>query len=112
MAWSVTIVGVTGYVGDEVLYLLTVYPEVEASAPTAASPAGNRLGEHRPHLLSLAGRIVQPVETEILIEYDVVILALPHGASGTITVVLEELALSGGNAPLLIDRGADHRLIS
>ena len=112
MTWSVAVAGATGYAGGEVLRLLTAHPEVEVGALTAASSAGSRLGEHHPHLLSLADRIVQPTEAEILAGHDVVVLALPHGASGAITAALEELASGGSNAPLLIDCGADHRLTS
>ena len=112
MTWSVAVAGATGYAGGEVLRLLTAHPKVEVGALTAASSAGSRLGEHHPHLLSLADRIVQPTEAEILAGHDVVVLALPHGASGAITAALEELASDGSNAPLLIDCGADHRLTS
>ena len=112
MTWSVAVAGATGYAGGEVLRLLTAHPEVEVGALTAASSAGSRLGEHHPHLLSLADRIVQPTEAEILAGHDVVVLALPHGASGAVTAALEELASGGSNAPLLIDCGADHRLTS
>ena len=111
MTWTVAVAGATGYAGGEVLRLLTAHPEVEVGALTAASSAGSRLRDHHPHLLSLADRIVQPTEAEILAEHDVVVLALPHGASATITAALEELA-SGGDAPLLVDCGADHRLTS
>ena len=111
MTWSVAVAGATGYAGGEVLRLLTAHPEVEVGALTAASSAGSRIGDHHPHLLSLADRIVQPTEAEILAEHDVVVLALPHGASGAVTAALEELTSSGG-APLLIDCGADHRLTS
>ena len=70
MTWSVAVAGATGYAGGEVLRLLTAHPEVEVGALTAASSAGSRLGEHHPHLLSLADRIVQPTEAEILAEHD------------------------------------------
>ena len=78
MTWTVAVAGATGYAGGEVLRLLTAHPEVEVGALTAASSAGSRLGDHHPHLLSLADRIVQPTEAEILAEHDVVVLALPH----------------------------------
>ena len=111
MTWSVAVAGATGYAGGEILRLLTAHPEVEVGALTAASSAGSRIGDHHPHLLSLADRVVQPTEAELLAEHDVVVLALSHGASGAITAALEELTSSGGT-PLLIDCGADHRLTS
>ena len=73
MTWTVAVAGATGYAGGEVLRLLTAHPEVEVGALTAASSAGSRLGEHHPHLLSLADRIVQPTEAEILAGHDVVV---------------------------------------
>lgn len=112
MTWTVAVAGATGYAGGEVLRLLAAHPEVTIGALTAASSAGSRLGDHHPHLLSLADRIVQSTEVEVLAEHDVVVLALPHGASGAITAALEELGDRNGAAPLVIDCGADHRLTS
>ena len=111
MTWTVAVAGATGYAGGEVLRLLVNHPEVTIGALTAASSAGSRLGDHHPHLLSLADRIVQPTEAELLAQHDVVVLALPHGASGAITAAIEKLG-AGGATPLLIDCGADHRLTS
>lgn len=111
MTWTVAVAGATGYAGGEVLRLLANHPEVTIGALTAASSAGSRLGDHHPHLLSLADRIVQSTEAELLAQHDVVVLALPHGASGAITAAIEKLG-TGGATPLLIDCGADHRLTS
>ncbi|WP_315583954.1 N-acetyl-gamma-glutamyl-phosphate reductase [Actinomyces viscosus] len=112
MTWTVAVAGATGYAGGEVLRLLSAHPEVTIGALTAASSAGSRLGDHHPHLLSLADRIVQPTEAEVLAEHDVIVLALPHGASGAVTAALEKLGDRNGAAPLVIDCGADHRLTS
>lgn len=110
MTWSVAVAGATGYAGGEALRLLSGHPEVRIGALTAASSAGSLLGEHHPHLLSLADRIVQPTDAEVLAGHDVVVLALPHGASGVVTAALERLGERSGATPLLIDCGADHRL--
>lgn len=112
MTWSIAVAGATGYAGGEVLRLLVNHPEIRIGALTAASSAGSRLGDHHPHLLPLADRIVRPTEAETLAEHDVVVLALPHGASGVITAALEELGTVSGHTPVLIDCGADHRLTS
>lgn len=112
MTWKIAVAGATGYAGGEVLRLLVAHPELRIGALTAASSAGSRLGDHHPHLPSLADRIVQPTEAEVLAEHDVVVLALPHGASGAITAALEKLGAADGSTPVLIDCGADHRLTS
>lgn len=113
MTWTAAVVGATGYAGGEVLRLLAVHPDVEVGAVTANSSAGDRLGAHHPHIPSLADRPVLPTAVEHLRGHDVVVLALPHGASGALTAQIEDAVARGewgGPAPLLIDCGADHRL--
>ena len=104
---SVAVAGASGYAGGEVLRLLLAHPDVEIGALTANSSAGDPLGRHQPHLLPLADRVLEPTDAARLAEHDVVVLALPHGASGEVTAALEALA---GPTPLLLDCGADHRL--
>lgn len=99
------VTGATGYAGGEVLRLLLAHPEVEIGALTAASSAGSRFGEHQPHLVPLADRIVDETTPEVLAGHDVVFLALPHGASGAVAAQLPDDVL-------VIDCGADHRLES
>src|SRR5690625_3089814 len=104
---SVAVAGASGYAGGEVLRLLLAHPEVEIGALTANASAGDPLGKHQPHLRPLAERVLEPTEPARLAEHDVVVLALPHGASGELTDALTAL---DGPTPLLIDCGADHRL--
>lgn len=110
MTWTVAVAGATGYAGGEVLRLLANHPRLEIGALTAASSAGTLLGTHHPHLLSLAGRTVEPTDPERLAEHDIVVLALPHGASGQVTAAIEAVDASRGTSTLLVDCGADHRL--
>ncbi len=70
---------------------------------TAHRNAGDVLGAHHPHLRPLADRVLEPTEPAVLAGHDVVVLALPHGASGAIAATLP------GDV-LVIDCGADHRL--
>jgi N-acetyl-gamma-glutamyl-phosphate reductase len=107
MAVSVAVAGASGYAGGEVLRLLLAHPEVEIGALTARSSVGEPLGAHHPHLVPLAGRVLEASETERLAEHDVVVLALPHGASAELAAALEA---APGPTPLLLDCGADHRL--
>ena len=64
-------------------------------------------GAHQPHLRSLADRVLQPTGVDALAGHDVVVLALPHGASGAIAAELEAL----GDGAVVVDLGADHRLV-
>ncbi|MGB3486313.1 MAG: N-acetyl-gamma-glutamyl-phosphate reductase [Mycobacterium sp.] len=108
MPKTVALAGASGYAGGEILRLLLGHPAVadgrlEIGALTAAASAGTTLGEHHPHLLPLADRVLQPTELDVLAGHDVVFLALPHGHSGALA---EQL----GPDTLIIDCGADFRL--
>ncbi len=106
MTVSVAIAGASGYAGAEVLRLLLGHPEVEIGALTAHSNAGENVGKHHPHLRGVADRTFAPTTAEHLLGHDVVVLALPHGASGAIAAELE----AAGSPALVLDCGADHRL--
>lgn len=103
MTIRVAVAGASGYAGGEVLRLLVAHPDVHIGALTANSSAGDRLGRHQPHLCSLADRVITETTPEALADHDVVVLALPHGTSGPIAAEL-------GDAALVLDCGADHRL--
>ncbi|WP_153504723.1 N-acetyl-gamma-glutamyl-phosphate reductase [Cumulibacter manganitolerans] len=103
MTVKVAVAGASGYAGGEILRLLLGHPDVEIGTLTAASSAGSLLGEHQPHLPSLAGRTLEPTEADRLAAHDVVFLALPHGASAQIAAQLPEDVL-------IVDCGADYRL--
>ena len=103
MALRAAVAGASGYAGGEILRLLLSHPEIEIGALTANSNAGQRLGGLQPHLLPLAGRVLEATTTEALSGHDVVFLALPHGQSAA---VAEQL----GDTALIVDCGADFRL--
>ena len=103
MKVRVAVSGASGYAGGEVLRLLSAHPQVEIGAVTAHSSAGELLGAHQPHLRSLADRIIEPTDPDTLAGHDVVVLALPHGASAGVAAAL-------GDDVLVLDCGADHRL--
>ncbi|MFE4862246.1 N-acetyl-gamma-glutamyl-phosphate reductase [Streptomyces sp. NPDC056670] len=97
------VAGASGYAGGELLRLLLGHPAVEIGALTANSNAGQPLGALQPHLVPLAGRVLEATTAEVLAGHDVVFLALPHGQSAA---VAEQL----GDDVLVVDMGADFRL--
>jgi N-acetyl-gamma-glutamyl-phosphate reductase len=104
----VAVAGASGYAGGEILRLLLGHPaytdgRLAIGAVTAAASAGSTLGEHHPHLIPLAQRVVEPTEISVLSGHHVVFLALPHGHSAALA---EQL----GPQTLIIDCGADFRL--
>ncbi|WP_022881822.1 N-acetyl-gamma-glutamyl-phosphate reductase [Gryllotalpicola ginsengisoli] len=103
MTYSVAVAGASGYAGGEVLRLLAGHPDFEVRTVTASSNAGRPLSELQPHLRSLAHLTLQDTTPDILRGHEVVVLALPHGASGALT---DEL----GDDAVVVDCGADHRL--
>ncbi|GGU42696.1 N-acetyl-gamma-glutamyl-phosphate reductase [Streptomyces daghestanicus] len=103
MVVRAAVAGASGYAGGELLRLLLAHPKVEIGALTGNSNAGQRLGALQPHLLPLAGRVLEPTTPEVLAGHDVVFLALPHGQSAA---VAEQL----GPDVLVVDMGADFRL--
>jgi N-acetyl-gamma-glutamyl-phosphate reductase len=107
MTVRAAVAGASGYAGGELLRLLLTHPGVEIGALTGHSNAGRLLGGLQPHLLPLAGRVLEPTTPEVLAgqgrAHDVVFLALPHGQSAA---VAEQL----GDEVLVVDMGADFRL--
>jgi N-acetyl-gamma-glutamyl-phosphate reductase len=101
---SIAVAGASGYAGGEVLRLALQHPEFEVGAVTAHANAGGLLGQHHPQLIDLADRVMEPTTATAVDGHDVVVLALPHGQSH---------ALAAGMSPdaLVVDCGADHRLI-
>lgn len=100
---SVAVAGASGYAGGELLRLLLAHPEVEIGAVTASSNAGSVLGVVHPHLVPLAGRVLEETVPETLAGHDVVVLTLPHGHSGALAARLP------GDV-VVLDCGADFRL--
>lgn len=105
MPFSVAVSGASGYAGGEILRILAAHPDVEIRTVTAHANAGQPLIDHQPHLRSLAHLTLLPTTPEVLAGHDIVFLALPHGQSGQYTEALAD-------TPLVIDAGADHRLVS
>ena len=105
MSISVAVSGASGYVGGEILRVFSAHPDVRFGALTAHSSVGDTLGMHQPHLRDLTDRVLVDTTAENLAGHDVVVLALPHGASAAIAAQLPP-------ETLVLDCGADHRLAS
>ncbi|MDH2444962.1 N-acetyl-gamma-glutamyl-phosphate reductase [Amnibacterium sp. CER49] len=104
MGFRVAVAGASGYAGGELLRLLARHPDLSVTAVTGHSSAGRRLGEVQPHLRTYADLVLQETTPEALRDADVVLLALPHGQSGALADALPDVRL-------VVDAGADHRLI-
>jgi N-acetyl-gamma-glutamyl-phosphate reductase len=103
MTLTAAVAGASGYAGGELLRLLLGHPAFRIGAVTAATNAGTLLGEHQPHLVALADRVLQPTTPQVLAGHDLVFLALPHGASAEVAAALPPDVV-------VVDCGADHRL--
>jgi len=103
--YSVAVVGAAGYAGGEFLRLASAHPNLEIGALTGLEGEESDLARVHPHLRSLADRQVVATTSEALAGHDVVVLAVPHGVSG-------EIAKQLPPEVLVLDLGADHRLIS
>ena len=102
--YSVAVAGASGYAGSEMIRLLAAHPAFQVCTVTGHGSAGRLLGEFSPNLPeSLASMQIQDTDPEILAGHDLVVLALPHGASGSLAEQLDPQSL-------MVDLGADHRL--
>lgn len=96
------VVGASGYTGGELLRLLLGHPQATVVACGAQRRVGERVTSVHPGLIELAGMQFVDCATALATECDVVFLALPHGASGTLTLP----------PAVVVDLSADHRLRS
>lgn len=106
MSVTAAVAGASGYAGGEVIRLLASHPEITVTTVTAASSAGQRLGDIHPHITPCADLVIQPTDVGTLAGHDVIFLALPHGHSGALAAELE----AAGEKALIVDCAADHRL--
>ena len=95
------IINVTGYAGMELARILRGHSDVELTAVTGRSAAGQQLDGYLPHLDSINLPIVEQDELDGV---DVAFSALPHKASAEACV-----AMLGKNARV-VDIAADFRL--
>lgn len=101
------VAGATGYVGGELLRLLSDHPGIAELRGFSSSAAGRPWSEFHPNFLNRpdAPRF-EPFDPETIGSWaDLVFLALPHGESQLIVDAVES-----GSPTLIIDTAADFRL--
>ena len=102
--YTVAVVGASGYAGSEMIRLMAAHPAFRVCTVTGHGSAGRLLGEFSSNLPnSLASLQIQPTDPKVLAGHDLVVLALPHGASGPLAEQLDPQSL-------LVDLVSDHRL--
>ena len=101
----VAVAGASGYMGAELLRLLSVHPKIELTGVTSDRLAGEPLGKAYPHLRGLSDLRFHDLDPEWLASVaDVVFLALPHMESQKAVPVLRRRGCRA------IDLSADYRL--
>lgn len=102
---KVSIVGASGYTGEELLRILSVHPEVELRHVTSRSFIGQKIQHLFPNLISYVDLTCEEQDIEAIAkDSDVVFAALPHGLSVPIAVATHQAGKK------FIDLGADFRL--
>lgn len=101
----VSIVGVAGYTGGELLRILLRHPETEVVGIFGEEHAGARLVSLHPHLSGIAGerRVEKPDYGRIGSESDAVFMATPNGVAMRVVPKI----LEGGAK--VVDLSADYR---
>lgn len=101
----VSILGATGYGGGELLRLLLQHPNVTVAHATSRSEGGRSVGQVHRNLDRLTDLTFSNPDLETLLaDSDVVIGALPHGASAEVLAPIVERGMR------VIDLSGDYRL--
>ena len=96
----VGIIGATGYVGSELIRLLSRHPNVVIVGLAGRDRHDEAIGGHHPHLATTG----LTVGSELPDDLDAVFLALPHGAAAAQVPAIAERGTA------IIDLGPDFRL--
>lgn len=102
---KVSIIGATGYVGAELLRILTAHPQAEIVHITSESHAGEVAAAVYPHLRGYCPLVLEPMAAaaDIAADSEVLFVALPHGHAMKLGKAVAHLPLR------IIDLGADYR---
>lgn len=100
-----SIVGASGYAGEELIRLLHGHPNVEVAHLTSERHTGERISKLYPHLRNIYDNKLISLEDvrRIAEESDVIFIALPHGHAMKIVKEVSALPVR------IIDLGADYR---
>ncbi len=105
MNLKVAVAGASGYVGGELLRLISSHPSLDLVTVTANSNAGQTVAAIHPELTKFKDLVFVETSSETLAGHDVIFLALPHTKSAEVASWLAE-------SVLVLDCGADFRLES
>src|SRR5262245_6873366 len=101
----VAVLGATGYVGAELLRILSRHPGVELGFVSSEQYRGQRASDVYPSLIGYADPRPEAADPELAAaRAEVVFTALPHGASSPIVAALRKRGRT------VIDQSADFRL--
>ncbi|HSA06908.1 MAG TPA: N-acetyl-gamma-glutamyl-phosphate reductase [Candidatus Gastranaerophilales bacterium] len=101
------IIGATGYVGEELVRILSAHPQAEISYITSQSNVGQKYSDIYPNFKNIISHecIEENIE-ELAEKVDVIFFALPHG------IACKKIAKKILDKVKVIDLGADFRLRS
>lgn len=97
------VVGASGYAGGELIRIIDQHPQLSLGTLVAHSRAGQTLRDAHPNLAG-GDRHLNALDLEALATYEVVFLALPHGASAEPGERLRQ------DGVIVVDLGSDYRL--
>ena len=102
---KVSIIGASGYAGEELIRLLHGHPHAEIAHLTSERHTGEKISKLYPHLTHIYDNILDSMEDvrRIAEDSDVLFIALPHGHAMKLVKAIAGLPVH------IIDLGADYR---
>ena len=102
---KVSIIGASGYAGEELIRLLHGHPHAEIVHLTSERHTGEKISKLYPHLTHIYDNILDSMEDvhRMAEDSDVLFIALPHGHAMKLVKAIADLPVH------IIDLGADYR---